>query len=282
MVCTSCVRASFAHKNTCRNAVTRVAARAFAWVAFLGFPALAFCANIDLQWDAATDDSMVSGYEVHYGLASRQYQWSVEANTNGAETNTKTVENLQAGNTYYFSVRSRNHDPSLVSAFSNEVSATIDGPADTTPPTVSLATTPAGSTYTEARSVSIDADATDKEGVSRVEFFDGDRLLGTDSVFPYSYTWAISSADNGDHELTAKAYDEAGNATTSSSLTRTVDIAYEPLAGLVASFGFEESDGTVWSRTPRATATTGTSPGRADTTGRFGAGLSFDGVRRPG
>jgi hypothetical protein len=58
-----------------------------------------------------------------------------------------------------------------------------------------------------------------------VEFYDGTALLGTDATSSYSYSWAITSANNGAHSLTAKAYDAAGNSKTSSAASVTVSIA---------------------------------------------------------
>jgi cobyric acid synthase len=95
-------------------------------MASLGISRPAWCAEVRLGWNPVFGDARVTGYEVHYGRASRQYQWVVAANDNGAATGTKTVENLVRGNTYFFAVRSRNHDASMVSAFSNEVSATVE------------------------------------------------------------------------------------------------------------------------------------------------------------
>ncbi|MCP4226239.1 MAG: hypothetical protein GY773_23125, partial [Actinomycetia bacterium] len=86
----------------------------------------------------------------------------------------------------------------------------------------------------------VSADASDNVGVTRVEFYDGTTLKGTDTTSPYSYAWTFSSIDNGSHSWTAKAYDAAGNERTSSALSLTVDIPLDPL-GLIAAYGFEEA-----------------------------------------
>ena len=88
--------------------------------------------SINLQWDPVTSDSRIVGYEVHYGLASHAYTASVDAINSGAATSTATVSNLSDGTSYYFAVRSRNGDRSLVSGFSNEKCATVGEPADAT------------------------------------------------------------------------------------------------------------------------------------------------------
>ena len=96
---------------------------------------------------------------------------------------------------------------------------------DTTAPTVSLSSTPAGPTYTTAQTVTINATATDNVGVTKVEFYDNNVLQATDTSSPYSYAWSINAASNGTHNWTAKAYDAANNIGTSSVMPRTVNIA---------------------------------------------------------
>ncbi len=159
MVCTSCVRASFARRNTCRNAVTRFAARAFAWVALpvfrnrlqgndsyencfpsdlvkklvlvvAGVLALAFTVragaeSITLQWDTPVDGSEISGYEVRHrqeGVVSEEFLLAY-----GTGTDTRLVDNLGPGEPHYFAVRSYSDD-GRKSAFSNEIPVTIPPP----------------------------------------------------------------------------------------------------------------------------------------------------------
>jgi hypothetical protein len=103
---------------------------------------------------------------------------------------------------------------------------------DTTPPTVSLAASPAGPTYTTAQTVTLTATANDTggSGMARVEFYDGGTLKSTDTTSPYTYPWAITSANNGSHSWTAKAYDAANNVGTSTPLVLTVNIPVAPVA----------------------------------------------------
>src|SRR5262249_26471055 len=78
--------------------------------------------------------------------------------------------------------------------------------SDTTPPTVSISSLASGTTYTSAQTVTLMASASDNVGVSKVEFYDGGVLKGIDTTSPYIYGWAITSANNGTHSWTAKAY----------------------------------------------------------------------------
>ena len=104
------------------------------------------------------------------------------------------------------------------SAASSSVCATTLTPPDTTKPTVSI--TNSSATYTNAQTVTITASATDNIGVTKVEIYDGATLKTTGT----SYAWTFTSANNGAHNWTARAYDAAGNVTTSAVVTLTVNI----------------------------------------------------------
>ena len=91
----------------------------------LVFARVAVAESVTTYWNPVVDDIRVTGYEIHYGLASREYQWTVDASANGATTNTANINNLDAGNTYYLAIRSVNHNTSEKSPFSEEVSFTI-------------------------------------------------------------------------------------------------------------------------------------------------------------
>jgi hypothetical protein len=92
---------------------------------------------------------------------------------------------------------------------------------DVTSPTVSLTSPTSGSTLSGGWAT-LSASASDNVGVSRVEFFDGTTLLGTDTSAPYSMTWSTMGVPNGSHTLSAKAYDAAGNAGQSAPVTITM------------------------------------------------------------
>ena len=98
-------------------------------------------------------------------------------------------------------------------------------PPSPTPPTVSITSPVSGTTYTSAQTVTLAAAASDDLGVARVEFYDGTALRATVTTAPYTYAWAISSAINGTHSWTAKAFDAAGNSSTSALVSLTVNIA---------------------------------------------------------
>ena len=88
-------------------------------------------------------------------------------------------------------------------------------------PTVSLTSPANGSSAVAPASIVINANAADANGtVTKVDFYNGTTLLGTDATAPYSYTWNVTTA--GTYSITAKATDNAGAATTSSGVSVTV------------------------------------------------------------
>ena len=107
------------------------------------------------------------------------------------------------------------------------VTVTVD---NTAAPTVSLtapatgATCPAAPTVTGT--VTVTATAADDQGVARVEFYADDDLIATDTAAPYQASWntldLLTTAFDGCHTLTAKAYDAGGQVTTSTAGTITV------------------------------------------------------------
>lgn len=96
------------------------------------------------------------------------------------------------------------------------------GGGDTTAPTAGL-TGPIGP-ITAAGTITLTATASDNVGVTRVEFRDGTTLLGTDNAAPFTQQVALTAANNGTHTYTAKAFDAAGNAGTSTGLSLVVNI----------------------------------------------------------
>ena len=102
---------------------------------------------------------------------------------------------------------------------------------DNTAPTVSL-TAPAAATV--SGTVTLSATATDNVGVAGVQFkLDGAKLGAEDTSSPYGVSWNTTTVANGTHTLTAVARDAAGNTTTSTPVTVTVDNA-APTVSLTA------------------------------------------------
>ncbi|MBI3601724.1 MAG: VCBS repeat-containing protein [Candidatus Omnitrophica bacterium] len=91
------------------------------------------------------------------------------------------------------------------------------------PPTVNITAPANNASFLAPANVTISADAADPDGsVTKVEFYNGPTLLGTAATSPYTYTWNNVSAGN--YTLTAKAYDNSSNVTTSTAVVLTVNV----------------------------------------------------------
>ena len=88
-------------------------------------------------------------------------------------------------------------------------------------PTVSLTAPADNAMYTAPAMIALTADATDSDGIARVEFYQGSTLLGASTASPYAYTW--NNVPAGNYVLTAKAYDSLGASTVSSPVNVTVN-----------------------------------------------------------
>ncbi len=85
---------------------------------------------------------------------------------------------------------------------------------DTTPPTINI-TTPTNNSEVMG-TIQIQASASDNIDINKIEFKLDGNLLGEDTSAPYSYSWNTLTIPNGSHQLSAIAYDTAGNQNTSS------------------------------------------------------------------
>jgi hypothetical protein len=101
-------------------------------------------------------------------------------------------------------------------------------PSDTTSPTVSI-TAPANAATVFGSSVTVSANASDNVGVAGVQFkLDGNNLGLEDTTAPYSVAWNTTTVTNASHTLTAVARDVAGNMTTASNVSVTVNNVVSP------------------------------------------------------
>ncbi|MEO0026161.1 MAG: Ig-like domain-containing protein [candidate division WOR-3 bacterium] len=92
------------------------------------------------------------------------------------------------------------------------------GCGDKEPPEVSLVQPANGDTV--SGTVAITAEATDNKGVTKVEFYVDNILVGADPSSPYSHDWNTAALqDNSQHNIYAKAFDRANNQGTSAVIT---------------------------------------------------------------
>ena len=169
-------------------------------------------ASVTINATAADSDGTVSKVDFYQGATllgtdtSSPYSYAWTSVAAGSYSLTaKATDNLGAVTT------------------STAVGITVN-PAANVPPTVSITSPANGATFTEPASVTINATAADSDGtVSKVDFYQGATLLGTDTTSPYSYAWTSVAA--GSYSLTAKATDNGGAVTTSSAVNITVNPA---------------------------------------------------------
>lgn len=141
--------------------------------------------------------------------------------------------------------------------------------ADANKPTVTISNPTFAQTFTNAQTVTVTASAFDNVGVTRVEFYDGDVLMGTSTEAPFVCTWPITAAANGPHVWTARAHDAAGNFANSAPLRLTVGIDSLPPAVAIVT----PSSGAILAGSPATVS------GTAADAGAYASGLELVEVR---
>ncbi|MGZ5482172.1 MAG: PKD domain-containing protein, partial [Pyrinomonadaceae bacterium] len=102
-----------------------------------------------------------------------------------------------------------------------------------TSPTVSITSPANGASFTAAANITITANASDTDGtISKVDFYRGTTLMGTDTISPYSFSWINVAAGN--YSLTAKATDNLGATSTSAAVSVTVNVNGAPTVSITS------------------------------------------------
>ena len=133
------------------------------------------------------------------------------------------------------------------------MTATVNtGQVDTTPPTETISTTiitDTGATgtitsggVTKDNTLGLSGTASDAGGISSVQIYDGATLLGPATISSGNWSYTTAALLDGSHSFTAKATDTAGNTTTTSAVTATVDTT-PPTEG-VSTVAFSADTGT--------------------------------------
>ncbi|MBC7962366.1 MAG: fibronectin type III domain-containing protein [Steroidobacteraceae bacterium] len=165
----------------------------------LGMNATSFASSAKFKWDPNTESDL-AGYKLHYGVKG-------EAATNlldvGLQT-TATVNGLDPDNTYDFTVTAYNTS-GLESSSSNVVTV-----LESVLPVVSVSNPLNNAKVNDT--VLVQANAFDNAGVAKVEFYVNDVLTSSASAAPYQFYWNTQAVAPGAYNLTAKAFDAAGNA----------------------------------------------------------------------
>ncbi len=167
-------------------------------------------ATITIQATATDSDGTVSKVEFFSGATL--------LGTDTTSPYSLTWSNVPAGS---YSLTARATDNGGASATSAAVPVTVNPPGNS-PPSVSITSPAGGASFSAPATIAIQASASDSDGtVSRVEFYSGATLLGTDTTSPYSYLW--NNVVSGSYSLTAKAFDNGGASTVSAPVSITVN-----------------------------------------------------------
>lgn len=168
--------------------------------------------QINLSWNVGSDTggSGLAGYRV--------YRSGVLLGTTVGTGYSST--GLSPSTTYCFTVAAYDNAGNT-SGQSAQACATTAGGSDTVAPSTSL--TAPGSGATVSGTITLSASASDNVGVSRVDFYcDGGTLVGSDTSSPYSITCNTTTIPNGSRYFNCRAYDAAGNWTSSANVPVTV------------------------------------------------------------
>lgn len=128
------------------------------------------------------------------------------------------TNNLPAGNYTY---TAKVFDQSGLSTISTPVSFAVDATA----PAVSITNPVNNAQYVAPANINLSTSVSDPESpISKVEFYQGNVLVGTDMYYP-SFDYAVYNLVAGTYTFTAKAFNKAGLSTVSSPVTVIVNCA---------------------------------------------------------
>lgn len=166
--------------------------------------------SITVSASASDSDGSIAKVEFYSGTKL--------INTQLSSPYTFTWSNVAAGS---YSLTAKAYDNQGATTTSPAVSLTVK--AANQPPTVEITAPLSGASTTAPGSFNITANASDSDGsISKIEFYDGSQLIHTELASPYAFTWSNVAA--GTHSLTAKAFDNQGATTTSSTVSLTVKV----------------------------------------------------------
>jgi uncharacterized repeat protein (TIGR01451 family) len=179
--------------------------------------------TIPITWQAS-DDEATRSFDIQISYDGGRGWTKIASDLDGA---TRSYDFKSAPGAGFSDVRVK------VIAFDRRFQQTSDG-ADrsfsltpTAPPnhapTVSMTRPGKDSIFNSGARIILSADAADTDGiVTKVEFYDGSTLIGSDTAAPYQINW--TGAEEGGHTLTAKATDERGSVNTSDAVNVTVQV----------------------------------------------------------
>jgi photosystem II stability/assembly factor-like uncharacterized protein len=163
-------------------------------------------ATVNLTATAADADGTITKVEF--------YQGNTLVGTSNASPFVYSWINVAAG-TYYLSAKAYDN---LGATGTSNIDTIIVGNQS---PVVTITSPSNNAMFSQPANITINATASDPDGtISKVEFYNGNTLLGTDNNAAYSFVWNGVTAGN--YQITAKAYDNSTGVATSSVINVTV------------------------------------------------------------
>jgi len=179
----------------------------------------------------------------------------------------------------------------LVSASCENVQvATVAGGADDHPPTIGWATPAAGASFSGSTTTLLTVTAADDRGLTKVQFYAGDRLLCEATAAPYTCTYQARANEVGRTALVAVATDGAGQATTAVRLVTvqpfapSLSLSLKPSRDKKAPYKFKASgtltkagacSGTVTVTAKAGKKTVATKSAKVSSSCKYSASLTF-------
>ena len=211
--------------------------------------------------------------DIYFGTSPNPPLLRADVGASPSEEHSFALPALNPGTTYYWKIVSKTaaqqQADGPVYSFTTAGGTPPPPPANAAP-TVSVISPSNNSVFTAPATITLGAAAADSDGtVVRVQFYSGDTLIGVDATAPYQLS--MSSVPAGVYGFSARATDEDGATTTSSSIAVTVSDP-APAPGLPAPW--QSQDIGAVGPSGRATEADGTfsvSGGGADVWGRADA-----------
>jgi phosphodiesterase/alkaline phosphatase D-like protein len=165
--------------------------------------------GVNMSWN--TD--IPANSQVEYGTTT-SYGSTTTLDPAQVTSHSASISGLNANTLYHFRVLSG------TAQGGDQTFTTLPPVVDTTKPTVSVVSPTSNSVL--SGTVNISANASDNVGVTKVDFYSGTTLIGTDQTNPYSIDWNTIGTPNSQVIIKAKAFDATGNMSTSAGKTVTV------------------------------------------------------------
>ena len=178
--------------------------------------------------DSDTSDT-ISNVKLYINntLVSQDSTFPYEWNT---ANNIASLTNLASGTYTLKAIATDSRGATTEKIQTVAVTSTINPCIGVSNPTVTITSPANNATFNQGQNVTLNATATSTVNISRVEFYNGTTLVGTDTSSPYSFS--SSTLTVGNHNFTAKAYSDCNKSATSAVKTITINtVSNGPISG---------------------------------------------------